>query len=238
MRNNYSSAFKKICESRRSVRIFESNKVPTEVIRESLSLSLLAPNSSNLQPWEFYWIQSKNLKKELIPIFLSQTAIKTAPELIIAVARTNTWKKNNNEIIKIIEHRKDTPNQLLHFHRKDVPFIYDIGLFGIKGYIKKTIVFLLGFFRAVLREPFTSKNMKLWAVKSTALACQNFMLSISSFGYDSCPLEGFDTKKLKKKLKLQADATIVMGIAVGKKSSSYSLHDRVRLDERNFLKKV
>ena len=33
--------------------------------------------------------------------------------------------------------------------------------------------------------------------KSVGLAAQTFMLSIAAEGYDSCPMEGFDSKKLK-----------------------------------------
>ena len=46
---------------RRSVRKFTNTEVPEDVMRKCLKASLQAPNSSNLQPWEFYWI--RNLEK-------------------------------------------------------------------------------------------------------------------------------------------------------------------------------
>ena len=36
--------------------------------------------------------------------------------------------------------------------------------------------------------------MAVWAHKSTALACENLMLSLRAYGYDSCPMEGMDSK--------------------------------------------
>jgi len=49
--------FRKIVESRRSVRRFTDAPVPDEVVEDCLDLAMLAPNSSNLQPWEFYVVR-------------------------------------------------------------------------------------------------------------------------------------------------------------------------------------
>ena len=43
--------------------------------------------------------------------------------------------------------------------------------------------------------------MKIWQ-KTTALACQNLMLSLRAFGYDSCPMEGIDSARIKRLLNL------------------------------------
>ncbi|HET8705473.1 MAG TPA: nitroreductase family protein, partial [Pseudomonadales bacterium] len=50
--------FRKVVRSRRSVRRFLPDPVPDDVLNECLDLAMLAPNSSNLQPWEFYVIKS------------------------------------------------------------------------------------------------------------------------------------------------------------------------------------
>ena len=50
--------FVKVVESRRSVRRFTDDPVPAEVVNKCLDLAMLAPNSCNLQPWEFYWIKA------------------------------------------------------------------------------------------------------------------------------------------------------------------------------------
>ena len=46
--------FEKVARSRRSTRVFSGETVPENVMRRCIDLALLAPNSSNLQPWEFY----------------------------------------------------------------------------------------------------------------------------------------------------------------------------------------
>ena len=48
--------------------------------------------------------------------------------------------------------------------------------------------------------------------QKSALACQNFMLSMRAYGFDTCPMEGFDSSRLKKILKLPKKAQICMTI--------------------------
>ena len=51
---------------RRSVRKFTNTEVPEDVMRKCLKASLQAPNSSNLQPWEFYWIRNLEKKEQVV----------------------------------------------------------------------------------------------------------------------------------------------------------------------------
>ena len=56
----FSEEFQKIVEFRRSNRAYDSEiDVEDEVIEKSIKRAILAPNSSNLQLWEFHWIKSQ-----------------------------------------------------------------------------------------------------------------------------------------------------------------------------------
>ena len=92
--------FFELIHKRRSVRKFSNIEVPETVIRKCLKASILAANSSNLQPWEFYWIRDKEKRKHVVEACFSQNAAKTAKELVIAVARIDTWRRNRNLIIE------------------------------------------------------------------------------------------------------------------------------------------
>ena len=85
---------------RRSVRKYTTTKVQPEVIEKALQAALLAPNSSNLQTWKFFWIQSPDMKNRIALDCMGQNAAKTASDLIVAVARPSHWKKTTNEILK------------------------------------------------------------------------------------------------------------------------------------------
>jgi nitroreductase len=231
--------FVKVIESRRSVRVYDTIPIPESITRQCLKLALLAPNSSNLQPWEFYWVRSPDKKAELVKACLSQPSAQTAAELIVCVARTKTWKKWKNEMLATFKREKlPIPQAVLDYYQKLVPFVYTQGPLVILGWLKKILFFAVGFFKPVPREPTSHNDMKIWAVKSTALACENLMLAFRAFGFDSCPMEGIDSSRIKSLLQLPRDATILMVVSAGKRVDSGVYGPRLRFDEKNFLFEV
>ena len=80
--------------------------------------------------------------------------------------------------------------------------------------------------------------MKVWSQKTTALACQNFMLSMRAYGFDTCPMEGFDSYRLKKILNLPKKAQICMVIGAGKRDPKGVYGKQFRFDNSLFIKEV
>ena len=193
---------------------------------------MLAPTSSNLQCWEFYWVKDELKKEKLKEYCLSQAAAKTAKELIVCVARIDTWKKNKNEIISATKKNGISIN----YYKKIVPIVYTQGFWGIIGLFKKILIFIIGIFKTIPREPTSISDMRVWAHKTTALACQNLMLSLRAYGYDTCPMEGIDSKRIKKMLNLGNGAEINMVISIGKRADNGVYGKRFRLNSENFIK--
>ena len=67
----------------------------------------------------------------------------------------------------------------------------------------------------LFRSEVTSGDLRVVGHKSTALAAQNFMVSMAAQGYDTCPMEGFDSKRIKRTLNLPSAAQISMVIGCG-----------------------
>ena len=65
--------------------------------------------------------------------------------------------------------------------------------------------------------------------KSAALASMTFMQGMKAAGYDTCPMEGFDSKRAKKLLKLSQASEICMIIGCGKGLPEGIYGDRFRL---------
>jgi len=80
--------------------------------------------------------------------------------------------------------------------------------------------------------------MRVWAVKSTALACQNLMMGFSAYGYDTCPMEGLDSKRVKKILGIKGKSEIVMAISAGKRAANGVYGPRIRMPKEQFIKIV
>ena len=124
-----SEEFQKIVDLRRSNRSFDSNtEVPEEVIEKSIERSILAPNSSNMQLWEFQWVQSEDMLKELSALCLNQSAASTAKHMVVFITRKDLWKQrakwNYEQIAKTI---KGEPNRLqkrgLDYYKRLIPLV-------------------------------------------------------------------------------------------------------------------
>ena len=81
-------------------------------------------------------------------------------------------------------------------------------------------------------------DSRIIAHKSAALASQNFMISMAGFSYDTCPMEGFDSLKLKKLLKLNSKSEInmVIGCGIRLKEGVYGERFRIPFDDVYFRK--
>lgn len=203
------SEFKKLVVSRRSVRLFKDTPIPENIVNACLDLALLAPNSSNLQPWEFYWVRTKEKKKELAQACLSQSAAVSAAELIVCVARTDTWKAHAKKMLDL-------------FSKQEVP-------------VPKAVI---DYYEHVDPLTHANGDIKLWAVKSSSLAAENLMLAFRSYSFDTCPMEGFDPKWVSKILNLPPEAHITMVIAAGERDPKGIYGPRIRFDRKNFIKEV
>ena len=73
---------------RRSVRVFDKAKpLDPEKVKHCLKLATLAPNSSNMQLWEFYQVTQPELLAKISKACLDQTATSTAAEIVVFVTR-------------------------------------------------------------------------------------------------------------------------------------------------------
>jgi len=219
--------FREILEFRRSTRIYDGTPVPNEIIQSAVDDATLAPNSSNLQLWEFYHVVNSKKKKALIEACLDQSAAKTAPNFVVIVTRRDKWKdrcKTNLEAVKKAERPSQTG---IDYYSKLLPFIYT-DFFGILGFFKKILVTIIGWKKPMYKEV-SATDIRVTAHKSVGLGAQTFMLSMASKGYDTCPMEGFDSKRVRKILNLPRKAEINMVISCGKRKPEGIWGERFRL---------
>lgn len=228
--------FDRIIRSRRSVRVYQDESMPQEVMDHALDWALLAPTSSNLQCWEFHHVKSEDKKNLLVKACLGQSAARTASALVVAVARTKTWPKINKMMLEEFDKQGDkVPKIARTYYEKIVPLFYGQGFLGIKGFFKRIMFFTRGLFSPTPRGPKSHADMRVWSIKTTALACENFMLGMTAQGYDTCPMEGFDEVRVKKLLNLASDAEVVMVISCGKRAENGVYAQQLRFDKKHFL---
>lgn len=224
-------------EARRSVRKFSVEKVPADVLKKCLDAALLAPNSSNMQLWEFYVVQDPERKAKVVEACFSQPAASTAAELVVAVARIDLWRRNQKLMLEALA-LQNPPKAALEYYKKIVPTAYLADPFYVLAFFKFLIFTVVGFFRPIPRGPYTRSAVKEVAVKSLALACENFMLAASAEGFGTCPMEGFDEWRVRKALSLPWSSRVGMIIGMGKALPQGIYGPRIRFDKSLAIKFV
>ena len=213
--------FEQIVKQRRSMRVYNQEiEYDKEIVKKSLELAILSPSSSNMQLWEFCRITSPDAKKKIAHYCLDQSTATTASELVVVVARPDKYKKSIQFNLNLINDKDsfETPKskeKRTLYYKKAMPLFYMPDFLNIAGVLKKIFVNIIGLKRPMVREV-SAVNKQVTIHKSVALAAQTFMLAVKSYGYDTCPMEGFDSKRVKKYLKLPKGAQINMIISVGK----------------------
>jgi len=231
------SCFDEIVNRRRAVRKFDPVDYDPGAVTRSLHRAHLAPSSSNMQLWEFYRVSAPSKMKELSRYCMGQNTTETAREIIVVVVRPDLWRKrarSNYEFVKT--NLGDRPafkgRSALSYYSKLMPMLYNNDALGIRGGIKMLVAWFIGLRRPMVRQV-NRTDMRIVAHKSAALAAQTFMLSMVAEGHDTCPVEGFDSKRVKKLLDLPSRAEINMVITCGKRipEGIYGPRFRVPLEE-------
>ena len=207
---------------RRAVRVFRDTPLDHEKVKQCIANGVLAPTSSNLQLWEFIHVTSPELLGRLTVACFGQNAAKTAQQVVVVVARRDAWRQRARANITFLKEQfngvtgkkwERRERFAMKYYRNLIPTLYT-EFFGLLGWLRYLFFGALGLFRPVYRQVRLS-DMRVVAHKSAALAAENFMVSMAAVGYDTCPMEGFDSMRVKRVLNLPAGAEITMVIGCG-----------------------
>jgi len=236
--NETAKTFDYIVQARRSVRIYNQEDVfDGDAVQRSLERAVLAPNSSNMQLWEFYRITDAAKRKKIAQFCMNQNAAKTARELVVVVVRKDKWRNRAKFMYNYHKNRiGDKPKtgytkrdkRNLYYFGRLMPMYYFSDWLGLWGWVRKCIVFIASFWRPVVWQV-SNADLRVVCHKSAALAAQTFMLSMQAEGYDTCPMEGFDSWRVKRYLNLPFSAEINMIIACGKAAPGGIYNERIRV---------
>jgi nitroreductase len=229
--------FEEIIQYRRSVRNYKAIPIETEKVKRCIELATLAPNSSNMQLWEFYHITSPEILQQISIACLSQESATTAQQMVVFVTRQDLFSQRAKKMMALetqnihknspIEKQAKRINQWKFYYGKVMPFLY-ARFFGIIGLIRIIAVNIVGLFRPIIYQV-SESDMSVVVHKTCALAAQTFMLAMSNEKYDTCPMEGFDSRILGSILKLPYGAEINMVITCGIRADNGVWGDRMRI---------
>jgi nitroreductase len=235
-----------IINYRRSVRHYKDLPIDSEKVKHCIALATLAPNSSNMQLWAFYHITDIEILKQLSVACLSQESATTAKQMVVFVTRQDLFLKRAKAMmgLEIQNVQKNTPKEKQAkrikrwqmYYGKVMPFIY-LRFFGIIGLIRVIVVNIIGIFRPIIYQV-SENDARVVVHKTCALAAQTFMLAMANENYDTCPMEGFDSRKVKRILKLPHGAEINMVISCGIRDEKGVWGDRMRIPFNEVYQKI
>ena len=209
---------------RRAVKVFDPVEIPGELREQILDAARHAPSSFNSQPYRFFWVQSAVKKDAVAKLCLGQKPAETASALVVAVADLGSLSATSHSQLEWMRRSNFSEEKILEFERKAKigRILFMPGPFGTFAAIKRAVFDLLSLRMVVGRPPLSRQDLFKWATKSTSLACQNLMIAAEALGINTCPMEGFDSRRLSKFLGLpRRHNEIVMVIAIGRKSRLY-----------------
>ena len=233
---NHERTVSEAIEYRRSVRVFKKDPIDEQKVKECIHLSTLAATSSNMQLWEFYHIVTPNTLQQIATASFDQSAAKTAQQIVVVVVRKDLWRKRMQANIAFLKSQYGNKKQAeyskrekfaLNYYQRIIPSIYSDFL-GVLGMIKFLAFQIIGLFKPIYRQARQS-DMRIVAHKSAGLAAQNFMVSMASLNYDTCPMEGFDSLRVKKIVHLPSSSEINMLIGCGIREENGVYGERFRI---------
>lgn len=199
-----------------------------------------------MQLWEFYHITDTEILNKLSKACLNQQSATTAPQMVVFVTRQDLYPKRakNMKDLEIQNVLNNSPKEKQEkriiswkmYYGRIMPFLYFrfLGLFGV---IRKIIVNMIGLFRPIVYQV-SENDIRVVVHKTCALAAQTFMLAMADENYDTCPMEGFDSKKVKGILKLPYGAEINMVVSCGIRDENGVWGDRMRLPFDEVYRKI
>lgn len=209
---------------RRSVRKYDpEKKLDPEKVRHCIELATLAPNSSNMHLWEVYHITNHEMLNKISVACLNQSAAKTAQQIVVFVIRQDLYKKRAKQALEFekgnvirnspLEKQEKRIKRWEVYYGKLMPLLY-ARCWGIIGAVRKTFALVVGLFRPMMLQ-LSENDYRVVVHKSCGIIAQTFMIAMANEGYDTCPMEGFDSRRMKKILKLPYGTEINMVISCG-----------------------
>jgi nitroreductase len=190
-----------------------------------------------MQLWEFYHITNPEILQKISIACLNQEAATTAQQMVVFVTRQDLYQKRAKEVLALetqnILKNSPKPKQEKRlktrnlYYGKLMPFLY-LSFGGLFGGLRKMLVSVVGLFRPIVYQV-SENDMRVVVHKTCALAAQTFMLAMADAKYDTCPMEGFDSRIVKRILKLPPGAEINMIISCGIRDEFGVWGDRMRI---------
>ncbi|HEY8280744.1 MAG TPA: NAD(P)H-dependent oxidoreductase [Bdellovibrionota bacterium] len=199
---------------RYAVKSFESTKKIPTATWDALETALqLTPSSYGLQPWKFMVIQDSELREKLRAVSFNQRQVTECSHFVVFTHHPEMTEADIDRFLDAFASARKIPRP------------------SLDGYRKVIVGDVMG-----PRKPFVPE----WTARQSYIALGSFMTAAALMGVDTCPMEGFDSKKYDEILGLnETRFRTVVACAAGYRSpeDKSSAAAKVRYPKKDIIER-
>jgi len=196
---------------RYSVKKFNQETVPQEVLYNILESGKLSASSLGLQPYKILVVESEAMKQKLIPAFYNPSQISTCSHLIVIVSKKTVEEQYLNGYFRHISEVREMPLENLDPFRN-----------SIDQHIQKN-----------------RDDIFNWAEKQSYIVLANLMYAAAIENVDTCPMEGFRQNVIEEILEINPEAekaTVTLALGYRSEEDHFQHLKKVRKPDEKLFK--
>lgn len=222
-------AYEALARRRRATRHFAADPVDPALVDRLLEITQWAPSGYNLQPVRFAVVTDREIRSALRRACLDQAAIDEAPVIVVFSGDHRAFDRFERTLAMDAAAGATTP-EYMSLLRRIVPLAFRRGPLGLAWLWKATLLPAVRLFRPVPNLP--AVDRRVWLAKQTLLAAMNFLLAAEAAGLNTLPMEGFDTRRVRRALRLPGSWEPFLVVALGRaRSGTFPMKSRLPLAE-------
>ena len=172
-------------EERRATPSFDGEPIPDEDLKRIIEAGLSAPSGYNLQPWRFIVVRTPEQRRRLRAAAFNQAKVEEASAVIVACGDKDGWRTDTEEMIRMGRENGMSENYAAQA-RANIP-----------GYLEN------------------HPNLTAWLNRHVMIALTTMMWMAEVLGYDTAPMEGYESEKVCAVLRLPLSYEVVALLGIG-----------------------
>ncbi len=196
---------------RYSVKKFNQEIVPQEILYNILESGKLSASSLGLQPYKILVVESEAMKQKLIPAFYNPSQISTCSHLIVIISKKTVEEQYLNGYFRHISEVREMPLENLDPFRN-----------SIDQHIQKN-----------------RDDLFNWAEKQSYIVLANLMYAAAIENVDTCPMEGFRQDVIEEILEIDPEvekATVTLALGYRSEEDHFQHLKKVRKPDEKLFK--
>ncbi len=222
-------SFLELVRSRRATRDYRPDPLPEGVLDRLLEAARWAPSGYNLQPTHVVVVTQPQQRSALQRACMGQRQVGEAPATVVFFGDREVASRNFETVLGADHAAGAIDADYERLLRRYVPLAFGVGPLGLSWLVKATLIPLAAFVAPI--PSFPAVHRQYWLAKQVCLAAMNFMLAAKAAGLATCPMEGFDGRRVRKALGAPRSMVPIVVATVGYAATDHATKTRLPLEQ-------